>query len=375
MSLESDLFKKFNTNVLLLTGAGASKPLGMPLMREFYDLVNMQASQEQRELLHDVFMIHNKETRDAEFDLEALLALVEKYRNFYDIFFGENKFGYPVDNIKDEIEQLEFKNRNRAEGWEPPSYLMESYSRKEKLESLDILLRNLMFQEYGKSLEDSKLDALYSPLFELIDKHTSQGFIPIFTTNYDMAIETYAQESNIHLEAGFESIPTGNVWKPARFYQFQLAEGKQNVLLFKLHGSLTYHRKGNSIVSTGLPIRDPSGYKSVVIYPTQTKEFPDEQPFRTMYDFLKGCLGVAKLAIVIGYSFRDRGIQRIMDDALDNNPNLRFILICGPNVDRWKKFAQQNLKSYEIIPHYFDCAPSGGEYLEELDAALAELKP
>jgi len=87
-----------------------------------------------------------------------------------------------------------------------------------------------------------------------------------------------------------------------------------------------------------------------------------------MYDFLKGCLRVAKLAIVIGYSFRDPGIQRIIADALDLNSNLRFILVCGPNVDRRKKFAQQ-----KIVPHYF--TSSGGEYLEKLDTVLAQVQP
>ncbi|GAI58781.1 unnamed protein product, partial [marine sediment metagenome] len=34
---------------------------------------------------------------------------------------------------------------------EPDHYLMEAFSRKENLESLDTLLRNLMFNEYGRS--------------------------------------------------------------------------------------------------------------------------------------------------------------------------------------------------------------------------------
>ncbi|GAI44783.1 unnamed protein product, partial [marine sediment metagenome] len=207
---------------------------------------------------------------------------------------------------------------------------------------------------------------------KLIDIHFSQNFIPIFTTNYDMAIETYSQQSSIQLETGLESTHTGNIWKPGRFYQFQPDKSKTNIVLFKLHGSLTYHRKENSIVSTGLPIKDPSGYKSVVLYPTQTKDFPDEEPFRTAYGFLKGCFLIARLAIVIGYSFRDPGIRRILIDTLELNPNLTFILVCGPNEEYWKKFAQQNLRSYHIIPHYFDFVSEGAPYLEELEKALAQ---
>lgn len=388
--------KVFNTKLLLLTGAGASNPLGMPLMRDFYSLIDIEIDKQQRGLLNDISLVHMKETGEVTPDLEALLALIERYRRFYNILFEDERFGLPVDDkFKKHVEEWKedmAEEKKRAEleakgllktdmGYysspaPPPtaphqasygSYLEQAYLRKGKFESLDTLLRNLIFGVYGKDLDDRKLNELYSPLFEVIGRHFPQDFIPIFTTNYDTAIEAYARRSDIHLETGFEPTTTGTVWKPSRFYQFRPRKSKQNIVLFKLHGSLAWHRKDNTIISTGLPIRDPSGYKSVVIYPTQTKEFPDEEPFRTMYDFLKGCFRVARVAIVIGYSFRDPGIHRIMADTLDLNPNLRFILVCGPNVDRWKKFVRQ-----KIIPHYF--TPSGGEYLEKLDAALAKLK-
>ena len=399
--------KVFDTKLLLLTGAGASKLLGMPLMRDFYDLVIKKSDEAQRELLRDIFVVHQKETRRGTPDLEALLALIERYRRFYNILFEDERFGFPVDDkFKKHVEEWKedvAEEKKRAEmeakgllksdvGYLSPasarvmrhpnntvrhqanygSYLEQAYLRKGKVESLDTLLRNLIFEVYAKDLDDRKLDELYSPLFEVIGIHFPQDFIPIFTTNYDTAIEAYAGRSGIHLETGFAPTTTGGtIWKSSRFDQFRPRKSRQNIVLFKLHGSLAWHRKDNTIISTGLPIRDPSGYKSVVIYPTQTKEFPDEEPFRTMYSFLKGCLIVAKLAIVIGYSFRDPGIRRIMDEALDRNPSLRFVLVCGPNVDRWKKFARQKQKTI-IIPHYF--ALSGGEHLEKLDAALAKLK-
>ncbi len=49
MVLESEIFAKFNTEVLLLTGAGASQPLGMPLMTEFYDQITIKADSMQKE--------------------------------------------------------------------------------------------------------------------------------------------------------------------------------------------------------------------------------------------------------------------------------------------------------------------------------------
>jgi hypothetical protein len=371
MSVEADLFEKSNAKLLLLTGAGASKPLGMPLMREFHDLVARRCDQPQKELLRNISLVNVREGREVNPDLEALLALVERYRGFHSILFEDDKFGYP---FGDERAQFEFQGLLGERGpSHPESYLKDAYDRKGVLENLDALLRDLVFEVYGKELDNRSLETLYSPLFKVIYNHFPQKLLPIFTTNYDMAIESYAMQASSQLETGFASTHIGNIWKPSRFYQFQPTKDKQSLALFKLHGSLAWHRRGNSIVSTGLPIRDPSGYQSVVIYPTQTKEFPDEEPFRTAYNFLKGCLRVASVTIVIGYSFRDPGIQRIMTDALEVNQNLFYILICGPEKEHWKKFAQQNLRSYQIIPHYFALASNGAPYLQELDRALAEV--
>ncbi len=379
MTIEVHRPKILDTKVLLLTGAGASKPLGMPLMRDFYSLVSSRSDKAQTELLNDISLVHLKATGEVIPDLEALLALIDRYRGFYDILFGDEKFGYQVDEewkrwAKMEVDGLLVTDTPYTTKHKPPDYLAQSYFRKGSLESLDTLLRNLMFEVYGKDLDGSKVDKLYSSLFKVLGRYFSQDFIPIFTTNYDVAFETYAGEGNVKLETGFELTHRGNLWRPSKFDKFEPTADMRNIVLFKLHGSLTWHRRGDDIVDTSLSMRDPTGYESVVIYPTQTKEYPDEEPFRTMYDFLKGCLRVAKLAIVVGYSFRDPGIRRIMIDALDLNPNLFFILVCGPNVERWKEFAQQNLRSCQIIPHYFDSPPSGGEYLDELDAALVELK-
>lgn len=382
MSVESDLFKRLRTNVLILTGAGASKPLGMPLMREFHDLVSGKLNDEERELLRKISLVHLEETeekREVTPDLEALLALIERYRGFYDILFKDKNFGYHTSEEWGRWAELEDKgllapepSTDMSMSRESPDYLAQAYVRKEKLEAIDTLLRDLMFEEYGKSIDASKLDELYSPLFGVIRKHTSQNVIPIFTTNYDMAIEGYAQQSNIDLETGFESTPTGNVWKPGRFIQFRASTGKQNIILFKLHGSLTCHEKGDDIISTFLPVRNPAGYSSAIIYPTQTKEYPDEEPFRTAYNYLRGCFAIAKAVIVIGYSFRDRGIRRILEDTLEHNRKLLFILVCGQNEERWKVLTQKNPKNYRIIPHYFDFASNGAPYLKELDKALMQ---
>jgi len=97
MLLESDVFRTLNTRYLLLIGAGASKPLGMPLMKEFEALLNVKVGKEERECLRKLWLIHAEETNGATFDLEALLAIIERYHGFHNILFGDKEFGYIAD--------------------------------------------------------------------------------------------------------------------------------------------------------------------------------------------------------------------------------------------------------------------------------------
>jgi len=372
--LESDVFRTLNTRYLLLIGAGASKPLGMPLMKEFEALLNVKVGKEERECLRKLWLIHAEETNGATFDLEALLALIERYRGFYNILFGDKEFGYIADKEEKRRLEYEYQGLLNVDSARPPSYLAEAFARRSVFENLDGLVRDLVFETYGKDLNEDRLEELYSPLFETVNRYFSRDVIPIFTTNYDMAIETYAKQGDAHLEMGFESTPTSSEWRPGRFYRFQPAANKMNMMFFKLHGSLAWHRSGNVIVQTGLPVRDPSGFKSVVLYPTQTKEYPDEEPFRTAYSFLRGCFTVARLVIAIGYSFRDPGIHRIMAESLELNPDLFFVLICGSNIEHWKTFAQAHLGKHHIIPYYFEFGSDGASYLSEMSTVLGQLR-
>ncbi|GAG52659.1 unnamed protein product, partial [marine sediment metagenome] len=193
--------KIFDTEVLLLTGAGASKPLGMPLMKEFYSLVNGKSDEAQRQLLNDISLVHLKETNEVIPDLEALLALIERYRGFYDILFGDDRFGFHVDEeFRKSVEEWKksvAEEKKRAEmeakgllrtdvgfpSFGSPStvrdqrnygtYLEQAYFRKRVVESLDALLRDFMLEVYGKDLEAAKLDELYSPLFKVISARFS----------------------------------------------------------------------------------------------------------------------------------------------------------------------------------------------------------
>jgi len=106
------------------------------------------------------------------------------------------------------------------------------------------------------------------------------------------------------------------------------------------------------------------------ILPTETKEYPYEEPFKTGYKFLDRFLKTAELAIVIGYSFRDRGITYITDEAQSINPNLKFIIVCGenPEDDTRKRFPYGS----RVIELYFEPGEKP-KYLARLNELISEI--
>ena len=62
MTVVKQQSKIFDTELLLLTGAGASKPLGMPLMKEFDSLVWDKCNKKQRNLLDELSDMQREET-------------------------------------------------------------------------------------------------------------------------------------------------------------------------------------------------------------------------------------------------------------------------------------------------------------------------
>jgi hypothetical protein len=74
-------------------------------------------------------------------------------------------------------------------------------------------------------------------------------------------------------------------------------------------------------------------------------------------------LKATEVVIVIGYSFRDRGITYIIDEAQSINPNLKFIIICGEKTedDTRQRFPYGS----QVIEHDFK-SRDNAEYLTRL---------
>ncbi|GAF99681.1 unnamed protein product, partial [marine sediment metagenome] len=177
--------------------------------------------------------------------------------------------------------------------------------------------------------------ALYAPFFQGIAGLLDTSVIPLFTLNYDEAVESAVDElRDIRLMDGFRRGHL-QVWHREEFDGFRLGEGSASVVLFKLHGSVSWTRAPGSerIEKTvGVQRRRP-GREHLVLYPTREPKDIQLEPYATPYEYFDAALEHARLAVFIGTSFRDAEIVERVRRRLERRRGL-IILAVGPDADK-----------------------------------------
>ena len=358
--------QNLESKAIVLLGAGASRPLGIPTMADFWPIVQANCQYGDENLaLGQLLKAAQDEITQLPPDLERLLIMLDRYETYYRILWEDRHFGLSSSRF------AFFRPYIGLFPWSRERPLEQSLRRCGQFSIGISGIRDkvvaIMDAIYTKSLNKENVTALYNPLFSLLYDSIKENNITIFTTNYDTAIEQYCRYSGLRLIDGFQKTGPNLVWNPVGYYQ-KPDPIEKTITLFKLHGSLTWRKIGNEIIEFGMSARSMPG-DMALIYPTETKEYPYEEPFKTAYKSLDRFLKTAEVAIVIGYSFRDRGIAYIIDEAQSINPNLKFIVVCGekPEEDTRKRFP------YESHPIENDFKPgNNSEYLTRLDALINE---
>jgi len=357
-----------DTRALLLLGAGASRPLQLPTMADFWQVIEADCeSNEERYAMSMLLNAAQDETTHVPPDLERLLMMLDRYETYFSILWEDRYFGV-TDSMKYRIRPL----YQPLFPWSR-EHPLEQFMRRCSQSSIGIsrvrdTVTRIMDKSYTKQLDKAEVISLYAPLFSLLSDHFKDSRAIIFTTNYDTAIEQYCRYDGTELIDGFQRMGSNLVWNPAIYYE-KPKPGQKVITLFKLHGSLTWRKIGNEIIEFGMSARSMPG-DTAVIYPTEAKEYPYEEPFKTAYKFLDRFLKAAEVVIVIGYSFRDRGIAYIIDEAQSINPSLKFIIVCGenPEDDTRRRFPYGS----QVIQHNFESGDNP-EYLVQLNELISDV--
>lgn len=181
----------------------------------------------------------------------------------------------------------------------------------------------------------------------LATRQPGQSSPYVFTTNYDMAIEWSAESLGTRVVNGFDGYHLRR-FAPSNFdlgFRNVAARGEArfgayNIYLVKLHGSLSWVQDGESVteisteamwprVSSFLASTGNQNWPGLVIFPeaskySQTTTFVYGELFRRFIEFLsRPQTGL----LVVGYSFSDQHINRVLESALQN-PTLQLVFYC-----------------------------------------------
>jgi hypothetical protein len=288
----------------LFLGAGASQPLGKPTMQPFV-----------RALAFGI--------RGNDRDSWVLQHLIKRC-------------GEDLENILGELDGI-----IHAKSFQVVSDVVEGSHLNISKEEADALRRSIEYQiiQQYSDISPTPLINLYKPLFDLIFAHVrmEKHCLPIFTTNYDTAIEEFCNlNEDYELVDGFRPSGRDNVWDSTQFHSFKLREGKKNIVLFKLHGSVDwiFVKAKKAIVRTQPfhEMADAGRYKNVLIYPAVHKVATDD-PYFTAYDYYGRCCERSRLLLTIGYSFRDYDALARLRSAMSLNEELTLALL-GPDAKK-----------------------------------------
>jgi hypothetical protein len=347
-------------SVVFLLGSGASQPSGMPSTdtiteaieaghnvitnNQRYFAANIDANDENA-YLNDVILQSDQDQRVKPIvrfisTLKEMIMEVQDKANYEDIYYAVNQISGDIDNplIKPAIDMLKEKTLDLAGNCEeasPNPYTDLSILAEHSEYYIEDMVANLLSKEpnnldYYQFIRDAKND-------DEID------VISIATLNHDKNIELYLTRQEIGFADGFnESENEIRYWNSSIFETTD-----KKVRLLKLHGSINWRRyryeNGSlhgdryGIALSGFSNDDNSSASSNI------EASPDGKPnmligvHNKMLKYIGGIFGdlqyhfltalrKARLLVVCGYGFRDKGMNNHIIDWLNSSLERRMMI-------------------------------------------------
>ena len=188
-----------------------------------------------------------------------------------------------------------------------------------------------------KTIVDNQDKIRYlDPLLGFVEEHRP---LSIFSVNYDTCIEQFCSVHRLDYQDGFDVN-----WNPRVFDR-----ENTDIMLYKLHGSIIWYRSDRAgyvklpIMTDEASIRLITGERaeSLMLYPMQKMGY--EEPLLDLLTRFTNALHGCKVLVVVGYSFRDAHLQRILLDAARSNSDLTILLV-DPKAAR---IYQERLKYFD----------------------------
>ena len=195
---------------------------------------------------------------------------------------------------------------NRSYGTKIEEYRKRAKKRASQVEAV----RNRILEFLARTCFEFDRPKAIEIFGEFVESIASAGY-PVFSTNYDFALEHVAVTREIRVENNFEQHGRGQgqrwLWNDSINFPTGGA-----LTLIKLHGSVTWYRDDTGVIENiqfdtnkNFAGRDVS---RLIVFPTRFKDIYD-QHFFALYSHFLSVLADAKVLIIAGHSLRDEYLR------------------------------------------------------------------
>lgn len=355
---------------LLLLGAGASQPFGIPTMNAF--LEDSWRDIDDETIAGCLAVRRSLDvTTSAVVDLEEVMYLLEDLASME----REDALAAPF------LERYQHKYSSVRSALPGFTEL--------RRQAQDV--REDLRREIYDTCTDYDRDAArqqYEPLFGSLYSFCGQERIYVATTNYDRIIEDLWQGSAegphvgdpvLALQTGFHDPTYGNPELDVDRGYPKLADQEDCAIhLIKLHGSLGWREYEVGRVQDTAALEYAAG-NTVLAYPIRSDK-SDTPPFDDLFEEFDRALADSNFIMIIGNSLRDEAIVSRLTEAL--RPGEKIAVVIDPNPSSVRNQLPSGVRKY-VIPKEEHFGPEGlspsseqewGELVQRTKEQWAETK-
>lgn len=306
-----------------------------------------------------------------------------------------NKIEVNLENEDDSIERQKLK-KSRLESFKKV-FEQIIYP---NLEIIDCFFDSLDYKKHKEYILQYTrlLKALYRILIQR-EISTVYKQVNLFTTNYDILLESILEKNNMHFNDGF-GCGFSPKYNPNNFKQITLQKGlfleKHSEIptfnVVKLHGSISWKKGNNNEYFSSLTCQDIKGlieeckknenyldflnYIGIIV-PSNHK-FRDTLLIRTYYELMRFFAAELEktntVLFVIGFSFEDAHIKELVEKAANANPTLRvYIFLFKDSKKIFEKMVMEALNKniFVIKDDKYDISKIS-DYMEQISKNICE---
>ncbi len=292
-------------DVIFLLGAGASVEAGMPMV--------VGLTEKLRSILHEIPDVNGKLRPEFKCLFERIAEVDKDIENNYERFF----------------EWLNLLNKAQKS---PFSKILDP---RVPILKASGELSFVIGDGIKRILESCPTEPGYLSRFG--DFVPKKGRLKIFSLNYDCCLEDACRSADIYITTGFD--PISKKWTPGLF-----EESNEGINLYKLHSSLRWYpvaglcgsrcyselmelnKEDRKLFSKRFKIGDSP---ELILGPGS--KIQSDAPFIALLYEFHCALHLAKVCVTIGYGYRDKHINNMLEDAFFKKNSKLYILDINPD--------------------------------------------